>query len=59
VFRPFLIPSILLRPSKPDSTPVRGDGYKPSLRSSDPELTQRLRTARAGGPGGSCIRHRA
>ena len=30
---------------KSDSTPIRGDGYKPSLRSSDPELTQRRRTA--------------
>jgi hypothetical protein len=30
---------------KPDSAPVRGDGYKPSLRSSDPEPTQRRRTA--------------
>ena len=33
------------RPSKSDSAPVRGDGYEPSLRSSDPEPTQRRRTA--------------
>jgi hypothetical protein len=30
---------------KSDSAPVRGDGYEPSLRSSDPEPTQRRRTA--------------
>jgi hypothetical protein len=34
-----------IRPSKSDSAPVRGDGYKPSLRSSDPEPTQRRCTA--------------
>ena len=28
-----------------DSAPVRGDGYEPGLRSSDPEPTQRRRTA--------------
>jgi len=28
-------------PSKSDSAPVRGDGYEPGLRSSDPEPTQR------------------
>jgi len=33
------------RPSKSDSAPVRGDGYEPGLRSSDPEPTQRRRTA--------------
>ena len=33
------------RPSKSDSAPVRGDGYKPGLRSSDPEPTQRRHTA--------------
>src|SRR5712675_1528591 len=32
-------------PSKSDSAPVRGDGYEPGLRSSDPEPTQRRRTA--------------
>ena len=32
-------------PSKSDSAPVRGDGYKPGLRSSDPKPTQRRRTA--------------
>ena len=36
---------LIPRPSKSDSAPVRGDGYKPGLRSSDPELTQRRRTA--------------
>jgi hypothetical protein len=30
---------------KSDSTPVYGDGYEPSLRSLDPEPTQRRRTA--------------
>ena len=34
-----------MRPSKSDSAPVRGDGYEPGLRSSDPEPTQRRRTA--------------
>ena len=34
-----------MRPSKSDSAPVRGDGYEPSLRSSDPEPTQRRRIA--------------
>ena len=33
------------RPSKSDSAPIRGDGYEPSLRSSDPEPTQRRRIA--------------
>ena len=33
------------RPSKSDSAPVRGDGYEPGLRGSDPEPTQRHRTA--------------
>src|SRR5712675_2331956 len=32
-------------PSKSDSIPIRGNGYKPSLRSSDPEPTQRRRIA--------------
>ena len=50
---------IIFGPSKPDSAPVRGDGYEPGLRSSDPEPTQRRRTARAGGPGGGCVRHGA
>ena len=35
----------LYRPSKSDSAPVRGDGYEPGLRSSDPEPTQRRRIA--------------
>ena len=30
---------------KSDSAPVRGDGYEPGLRSSDPEPTQRRRIA--------------
>ena len=42
----------ITRPSKPDSAPIRGDGYEPGL----PEPTQRRRTARAGGPGGGCVR---
>jgi len=36
---------INLRPSKSDSAPIRGDGYEPGLQSSDPEPTQRRRTA--------------
>ena len=40
-----LILNYLIWPSKSDSAPVRGDGYEPSLRSSDPEPTQRRRTA--------------
>jgi len=33
------------RPSKSDSAPICGDGYKPGLRSSDPEPMQRRRIA--------------
>jgi hypothetical protein len=33
------------RPSKSDSAPIRGNGYKPGLRSLDPEPTQRRRIA--------------
>jgi len=32
-------------PLKSDSTPIRGDGYEPGLRSSDLEPTQRRRIA--------------
>ena len=35
----------IARPSKSDSAPIRGDGYEPSLRSSDLEPTQRRRIA--------------
>ena len=35
----------LTRPLKSDSTPIRGDGYEPGLRSSDLEPTQRRRIA--------------